>query len=198
MDDAISLLTYDASWLDELTLHQRFAFGMVAVCCSLIPVSERLDWTLSYDQVIEKLGSIYSSYCKAKGRMLMALNVIVYVYLGISESNYLIKSIPNDVIGNSCDDVRAYFQWVVDVQNVFNRWKTSFSNKSLNYDDIQHYNHFYVNLHNVCTALSAASLLVDPHDGEGSRSEYLKLFEKLNIHLIKYIPGQPSAGWYDV
>lgn len=68
LDDTVKLLAYDASWLEELTLHHKFAFGVVSVCCSLIPVADgNLAWTLSYDQVVEKLGTIYTCYCKAKG-----------------------------------------------------------------------------------------------------------------------------------
>lgn len=195
MDDAVKLLTYDASWLNELTAHHKFAFGIISVCCSLIPVAERLDWTLSYEQVIEKLGSVYSSYCKAKGKNVVTNRFYLFLLSGLDESDCVIKSVPDDISSNSCESICTYFQWVVDIQEVFSRWKRSFYNKNLNYDDIQHYNHFYINLHNICVALCAPSLLVDTHDGEGSRNEYLKLFEKLNIHLIKYIPGQPSAGW---
>ena len=86
LEDTVSLLTYDASWLEELTLHHKFAFGVISVCCSLIPVAENcLDWTLPYCKVIQKLGTIFTCYCKAKGmymynelRILLCLhNVIV-------------------------------------------------------------------------------------------------------------------------
>lgn len=67
LEDTVNLLAYDASWLEELSLHHKFAFGVVSVCCSLIPVAESLDWTLPYSEVVKKLGTIFSCYCKAKG-----------------------------------------------------------------------------------------------------------------------------------
>lgn len=107
----------------------------------------------------------------------------------------LLMAVPQDIISLSCEEISSYFQWVIEIQHILGRWKKSFTDKSLTYDNLQHYNHFYVNIDNIGTALRARPLVVDPHLSEGSRNDYLKLYERLNIHLIKYIAGHPEASW---
>lgn len=89
----------------------------------------------------------------------------------------------------------TYFKWIVDIQQILADWKKEFSEKTLNFDSIQHYNHIYSNLDNIGAALCTPFLVADPEVAEGGRSEYLKLFERLNCHLIKYISGHPEASW---
>ena len=91
--------------------------------------------------------------------------------------------------------MEVYFQWIVDVQKILADWKREFSEKTLNYDSIQHYYHYYINLYIIGGALCTPFLVADPDVAEGGHSEYLKLFERLNCHLIKYISGQPEASW---
>ena len=74
-------------------------------------------------------------------------------------------------------------------------WKRQFSEKTLNYDSIQHCIHFYVNLDNIGAALCVPFLVADLEIVEQVHYEYLKLFERLNCHLIKYISGHPEASW---
>ena len=114
---------------------------------------------------------------------------------GLAGEDCWLKTVPDDILACSSDDIQTYFKWIVEIQQILAEWKREFFEKTLNYDDIQHYNHIYINLDNIGAALCAPFLVADPEVAEGGRSEYLKLFERLNCHLIKYISGHPEASW---
>ena len=180
LSDTSALLSHDTSWLTDLNPHHKFAFGVVSVCCAHLPVSGTLDWASSYGQVVKKLGSVYLSYCKAKG---------------LVDGECCISEIPEDVASSSLDAIYKYFQWIVQVQSIMKDWKQRFLGRLLNFDEIQEYSRLSDAVHDVAVAIGAEVLMVDPDEVEACKNQYLQLFEKLNVHLIKYIPGHPEAGW---
>ena len=134
----------------------------------------------SYDQVISKLGRIYTCYCEAKGLL---------------KDERVITEIPDDVAKIPCAELHAYFQWIIDVHEVLSQWCKKFSNRLLNYDEIQEYHKFYMDIDKVGVATCALPAVMKSEEAEAARIEYLKLFECLNCLLIKYIPGHPEHGW---
>ncbi len=64
LEDTIGHLSYDTTWLTEVTSHHKFAFGMVGVCCSRVIVKETLDWMQSYSDVIKRIGIVIETYNK--------------------------------------------------------------------------------------------------------------------------------------
>ena len=145
-----------------------------------MPVSSALDWASSYCQVVKKLGSVYLNYCKANG---------------LVNEECCIAEIPKDVANLSVDAMHNYFQWIVQVQSIIKDWKQRFSKNLLNFDEIQEYGRLSGAVREVAVAVGAEMLIVDPNEVEMCKNQYLQLFEKLNAHLIKYIPGHPEAGW---
>ena len=180
IEDTIGHLCYDASWLTEVTPHQKFAFNMVGVCCSRVAVNETLDWMESYSDVIARLGKVYHCYCTAKGLL---------------KEECLISDIPEDVKKLNSPEVTAYFHWIVDIQKVLALWKGKFPSMLLNHDEILEYLKFYSDAECVSKAVNATPLLMDSDAVERSHQEYQKLFEALNCHLIRYIPDHPEHGW---
>ena len=181
LSDTIGLLSYDTSWLTDLTAHHKFAFGVVAVCCSRLPLSEQLHWMSSYTQVVALLGKIYTAYCH---------------HQGIEEDSTILSELPADVREVRLEDMHRYFQWVIDVQAVLLLWKRKFTEQNLTFDLMLDYLHLGTHVMDVGKSLCSESLVVDSSVMEASKSQYLRLFEKLNYHLVKYIPGHPEAGWY--
>lgn len=116
-------------------------------------------------------------------------------FLGLEGEECILKSIPDDITSLSCEGINTLFQWVIDVQQVLGWWKKSFTEKSLTFDNMQHFNHFYVHVSDVGSAVHASSLVYDVQLANDAHTEFLKLFEQLNIHLIKYISGQPEVSW---
>ncbi len=180
LEDTIGHLSYDTTWLTEVTSHHKFAFGMVGVCCSRVIVKETLDWMQSYSDVIKRIGIIYQCYCSSKGLL---------------KEECMITEIPEDVKKINCPEVTAYFQWIVDIQNVLWQWKGNFTTMLLNFDQILEYLRFFENISEVCKAVNATPLFMDSDAVERTHHEYQRLFESLNCHLIKYIPEHPEHGW---
>lgn len=180
LEDTIGHVTYDASWLTEITPHHKFAFGVISVCCSRVIVNETLDWVESYDDVIKRLGKVYNGYCNAKGLL---------------KEECLISEIPEDVKKLGCPEITAYFQWVLDIQNVFAVWKGKFPSMLLNFDEILEYMKYFTHVIEVSKAINATPLVMEMEDVKKAHEEYQKLFEALNCHLIKYIPEHPEHGW---
>lgn len=180
LSDTVQLLSYDTSWLTDLNAHHRFAFGVVAVCCSRLPISEQLDWMCSYAQVIEQLGKIYTSYCN---------------HQGIEEEARILTELPAAVRQSPLEEMHSFFQWVIVVQSVLALWKRKFMDQTLTFDQMLEYIRLGRNIENVGAAVCGSLLVVDPTVVEEYKSSFLRQFEKLNLHLIKYIPGHPEAQW---
>lgn len=57
----------DLSWLQDLNTKQRFCWGIVATCCSKVPISIKdFEWIHTYSHLTSKLGLIYRAYCEGK------------------------------------------------------------------------------------------------------------------------------------
>ena len=121
--------------------------------------------------------------------------IIASLNVGITNEDCWLQAIPDDILACSCDDMLTFFKWIVDIQKILADWKRELSKKTCNYDSIQHYNRFYINIINIGTALCTQFLVADFEIVEGGLSEYLKLFERLNCYLIKYTSGHPEASW---
>ena len=134
----------------------------------------------SYAQVVEQLGKIYSSYCN---------------YEGIEEEDRILTELPKAVRQSPLEEMHKYFQWVVDVQAVLAQWKRKFMNQTLTFDQMLDYIRLGRHVENVGAAVCGSPLVMDPSVVEENKGAFLRQFEKLNQHLIKYIPGHPEAQW---
>ena len=65
---SVTELFGNLSWLSDPTPKQRFCWGIVATCCSKVPVRrETLIWIQDYDYLINQLCHIYKAYCTGQG-----------------------------------------------------------------------------------------------------------------------------------
>ena len=68
LNKIVTMLSWDYSWLQSLSLKQEFCWHIIASCCEKIPIANKdLEWVHSYELVITCLGHLYSSYCERKG-----------------------------------------------------------------------------------------------------------------------------------
>ena len=86
-----------------------------------------------------------------------------------------------------------YFDWVHQVQATLLKWYQKFTEEHINYDQIFTYTTHQRQLENIGKCLGASSAIVK--DTETIKNNFLIAFEKLNVILIKYIPGKPDAKW---
>ena len=147
-----------------------------------MPLSNNLEWVNSYYTVIDQLGRIYGVYCSQQ-------------QMQDTKSILDDESMPADVSESSCEGVKVFFEWVSKAQQTLDSWRQKFQNRHINYDEIQLYTTIFSQLNRVATALSAESLVVDIQFVQGLKQDLLQAFEMLNILLLRYIPGQPEAGW---
>ena len=64
LQQIVTMLSQDLSWMQALTTKQSFCWGIVASCCVKIPVA--VEQLHLYECVITCLGRIYNSYCNGK------------------------------------------------------------------------------------------------------------------------------------
>lgn len=90
---AVTTLRKDLTWLQALTTRQRFCWGIVANCCSKIPISDdQFEWVDSYSYVISQLGQIFFTYCSSKQLP--------------EDERVLSTKPPQDVLHSPCEDIK--------------------------------------------------------------------------------------------
>ena len=181
---ASTKLQKDLSWIQALNLQQKFCWGIVATCCSKTSssiITDSFDWIHSYDNIISQLGQIYVSYCNGKK---------------LPESDRVIAdTLPQDIARLPNDDVHKYFEWVRRLQKVLLDWQKKILEGDCNYDDILMYASNQAKLFLIGQLICSKSAIIDSQDIKSSMNYYLVLFEKINAHFIKYIPGNPDAKY---
>ncbi len=171
-----------ASNLLEMTSRLHFCWGIVASCCSRIPISDNFEWIRSYYFLIQELSRIYAIYC---GRN------------GLEESGCVLKegAFPPDIVQCPFDEVKAFFKWVFQAHQSLVLWNRKLKSNLVNYDDILLYGEKFSNITMMAPALLAESLVIDKHDVQALKLTFLQNFELLNLLLLRYIPGEPEHGW---
>ena len=181
---ASTRLQKDISWIQAPNPQQKFCWGIVATCCSKISsniVTDNFDWIHSYDNIISQLGQIYASYCNGKK---------------LPESErVLADTLPQDIARLPSDDVHKYFEWVRSLQKVLLDWQRKITENDCNYDDIMMYAFYQAKLFQIGQLVCCGSAIIDLKDIKSSMKYYLVLFEKINAHFIKYIPGNLDAKY---
>lgn len=147
-----------------------------------MPLSSNLEWVNAYYTIIDQLGRIYGVYCS-------------HQQMQDTKSILDDESMPTDVSESSCDGVKIFFEWVAKAQQTLDSWRQKFQTQRINSDEIQLYTTTFSQLSRVATALSAESLVVDIQHVQAAKQDLLQAFEILNVQLLRYISGQPEAGW---
>ena len=181
---ASTKLQIDLSWIQALNLQQRFCWGIVATCCSKISsniVTDNFDWIHSYDIIISQLGQIYASYCNGKKLP--------------ENERVLADTLPQDIAHLPSNDVHKYFEWVRRLQKVLLDWQRKITESDCNYDDIMMYASNQAKLFQIGRVVCSRSAIIDFQVMKTSMNYYLELFEQINAHFIKYIPGNPDAKY---
>ena len=178
---ASTRLQKDLSWIQALNPQQKFCWGIVATICSKTSASitaDSYDWIHFNDYTITLLGQIYASYCNGKN---------------IPEiERVLTDTLPKDIAHLPSDDVHKFFEWVRRIQQVLFDWQRKVLDGDVNYDDILLYASKQSILLHIGQLVCSRLAIIDSQD---IKLSYLEPFEKVNAHLIKYIPGNPDAKY---
>ena len=183
MDAAVNVLTDNLVWIQKApTLKQKFCLQILCMCCTKIPVSSDMDfnWTREYTGIINKLGTVFCSYSSSKK---------------FTEEQTLCKLLPEEVRNNPSDSVLQYFQWIQRLHKVLSSWSLKLDHESANYDDIFWYHQNQRHICKLAEAVAGTSLVLSSHKISGLHLSFQEEFVQLNQLLLKYIPGDPKAGW---
>ena len=181
LSTASTKLQNDLSWIQALNPQQKCCWGIVAAYCQKTSTSitfDSFEWVHSCDYVVSQLAPIYASYCNRKK---------------LPECERILSNPLPQVIHS--DDVHKYFEWVSKLQTVLLHWQKKFDENNCNYDDILLFASNQSMLFDIGQLLSSNSIIIDAQQCQSKKDFYLELFEKLNYHLIKHIPGIPDANY---
>ena len=120
------------------------------------------------------------------------------LYRHYSESSQvrLCDALPVAIAKNPpSSSVRKYFEWLQIVHSMLAEWESRLYKKRANYDEILWYLQNWQNICNLADAVVATSLILSSDMLEALNETFLNEFEVLNQLLLKYIPGDPKAGW---
>eukprot|EP00731_Ephydatia_muelleri_P021717 Em0014g308a len=181
LSTASTKLQKDLSWIQALNPQHKACWGIVAAYCQKTSTSitfDSFDWVHSCDYVVSQLAPIYASYCNGKN---------------LPECKRILSNPLPQVIHS--DDVHKYFEWVSKLQTVLLDWQKKFDENNCNYDDILLFASNQSMLFEKGQLLCSNSIIIDAQQCQSKKDLYLELFEILNYHLIKYIPGIPDAKY---
>jgi len=150
----------------------------VNLCCNQVQVDRStFVWVEEYSALIPQLGDIYCSYARKENQKI------------------LLSELPEDVSRNESTAVIKYFSWIQKIHQILSLWKSKLDNHAANYDEIYEYNQKRHFIHEIAQHVFASNLVISADTLASLRKTFLKKFEKLNLLLLKYIPGDPKPGW---
>ena len=89
-------------------------------------------------------------------------------------------------------DVAAYFKFVLEMRQILMIWKDKFTTCKINNSEIGIYRKHWKAISELGESVDASSSVVTSSDVTSRGKHFLEVFEKLNIALIQYIPGEES------
>ena len=177
---SVNTICQDLKWFGPLSPRKKFCWCVVgAICNKFMLTAENFDWIHKCQTVINQLGVIFNTYCNSRKLF--------------NESCLLSDSTPDEVLSCPWEDVKKYFGWVQNVQNVLRFWYTKFFNSNVNYDELLQYASNNVILNTLGRAVCATMFVMDMQDISQIKDTYNANFEQLNIYLLRYVPGHPEA-----
>lgn len=180
---SVNTVSQKISWFDSsLSPRQRFCWGVVAAGCEKIPISaESFGWVISLQAVIAQLGSIFNVYCNSRKLS--------------GQECLLSQSMPPEVANCQSNDVRNYFHWIRQVQDILNIWQNKFLQNNVNFDEILSYASYNVSISALGRAVGGSEYVMDLQDIQNVKESFTMCFEQLNFYLIKYIPNHPESKY---
>lgn len=169
IDESVSAACNSLTKLSELSKVDNFYWHFIASCCNHAqPNLENLAKLKSYLFVISKLSTIFHKYCAVKR---------------IEKS--VIQKVPQEIDYVSNIDVKDYFKWIVDMQNVMVHWQLKFMDQDFNYEDIVIYSDNLQNIVVFAAAVYCNHLIYTAVEVEKFKTNYSKIYIELCLFLFR-------------
>ena len=107
----------------------------------------------------------------------------------------LSDELPQSILENPSTSVKQYFSWIQKIHKVMLSWKKKLDENDANYDEINLYTQKQHHIHEIAQHVSATGLVISPDNLLVVKNDFLEKVEQLNIHVLKYVPGDPKLGW---
>ena len=128
-------------------------------------------------------------YAELAITFLKPINIFLFFLDGTSSAEQSVSTL-------AVSDHARYFQWVNKVKDIFLFWKKKFSSHNIMHQEIEMYHEHREEIYKLAEVFQDRSLAVSDSDVASLKMLFLQQFEKLNMILIKYIPGSTDGKWY--
>ena len=183
IDHSVTTICNGIGSLNDISSRTSFCWGVLASCCSRIPVSDTFEWVRLFTYAIDQLGRVYGMYCELHQ---------------LSENGIALfeDSLPSDVAETPCDEVKQVFQWFSHAQSLLAEWARKFISENVNYDEVELYRTHFSSISRVSALFSSSTKLTNMQEVVAVKTSFDQNFELLNIFLIRYVPEKMELGWY--
>lgn len=167
----------------DISSRSSFCWGVVASCCSRIPISDTFEWVHLFPFVIDQLGRVYGMYCE---------------FHNLNEKGFVLvdNKLPDDIKESSCEEVKQVFCWLCRAQSLLAKWTQKFASERVNYDELELYRTNFSSISRVSSLFYASDKMTDIHQVAAVQTDFNQNFELLNIFLIRYVKEKIELGWY--
>ena len=180
---SVNTLCKDFTWFAPLSPLQKFCWGVVATVCRKISiiVVKNFESVLKFQFVIKKLGFVFKTYCQVRS---------------LSNQQCLLSlDMPKEIDDCQSDDVRNYFYWVRNVQDLLKEWQKKFLELKVNYDEILQYVTHCNDITALGQAVCANSYIMKKDEIEKVKEKYVQCFNELNVDFIYYVQNHPEVKY---
>lgn len=177
VNQAIDYIIESFRWESKLALRQQLCWYMVCTSCKQICLTEAELY--KYSDVTYDLCKVYKQYC-------LDHNLIAEKYALSEELPENVKNVPQ---------VEEYFQWIFKLQKWAASWKRKVDCETLTYHEICSLKSKFTQFQLLVEATCLPFAVVKQSTLEKAYDDFGSLFDLLNCHLIKYIPGYPGLKW---
>ena len=170
------------NWFGPLSTQQKFCWGVVAAGCSKIPVTAELfEWIFNLQAIINQLGVVFNTYRNSRKLF--------------GQACLLTDIMPQEIQNCPWDDVRSYFNWVRNLQDLLCIWQNRFFKNTLNYDEILMYASNNVPINTLGQAVCAGTYVMEMQDVSEVKKTFTICFDQLNCYLLRYVPDHPEVKY---
>ena len=175
--DSVKAACKSLSTLSQLSEINKFYWHFIALCCNCVqPNPDSLDDFIIYESIIDQLSKILQAY-----------------YRSNKEITKVTHELPHELSHISNSDVKNYFKWILNMQNILADWQQKFKTGEYNYDDVFTYAVNVDNITKFAEAVHVEHLTCSSEEIFEIKEKYSTLYADLCLLLVV---NSKNSGWY--
>jgi len=166
--------TVTHSQLSHLSTVDQIFWCFIASCCKQFKLSANdLPKLLEYFFIIENFSKIYADHCQKVSK----------------ECPQPICEVPDSIKTISNDDVKYYFKWIYDLQNIYIHWHGKFQKDDYNFDEILDYMDSLSVIRKFKQLLNISGYIFEPGHMGDFKKRFVDTYTDLCLFLVKESKG---------